>query len=290
MRLPAIHDAMATMNRKSLNRTLCVTACGVLLGCVGAATPARAAEEQSGAAEQKDLVNQANAPLSTILQLRFQDVYQPEFRGVDGDGNVAAMSITMPLPRRRLLPIPQLTLLTIPAAVSTPAGETGFGDMRFVDVAILDPGHRVLLGVGVTLVFPTASEPETGQEKWQAGPAAAMAYAPKRWLVGFLAQNPISFAGDSERFDVNALFLQPFVTYQLGRGWFVRSVPQMLFNWETDNEVVPLDLGVGRVFQIGGQTVNIFVEPFWNAVHSEPAPKYGITFGLGLLYPNFWER
>jgi hypothetical protein len=146
----------------------------------------------------------------------------------------------------------------------------------------------VLLGVGPTLVFPTASEPNTGQEKWQAGPAAALAWVPGRWLVGFLAQNPISFAGDGERADVNALYLQPVVTYQLGNGWFVRSVPQMAFNWETDKELVPIDLGAGRVFKIGRQTVSCFIDPFWNAVNDEPAPKYGITFGLGLLYPNFW--
>ena len=107
-------------------------------------------------------------------------------------------------------------------------------------------------------------------------------------LFGFLAQNPISYAGDGERADVNALLLQPFVTYQLGNGWFVRSVPQMAFNWETDKELVPVDLGAGRVFKIGRQTVSCFIEPFWNAVNDEPAPKYGITFGLGLLYPNFW--
>ena len=280
-------------------RVLAVVVCAALLAGAAWATPARAADEQAGGdtadaqpggtAAATNLVTQANAPLSTILQLRFQDTYQPEFENVDEDGNVFTFSITMPLPRyRRLLPLPQLSLLSIPAAVTTPGGETGFGDMRFTNVAILDPGRAVLVGVGAALVFPTATEPETGQEKWQAGPAVAMAYAPKNWSIGFLAQNPISFAGDDDRLDVNALFLQPFITYQLGKGWFVRSVPQMLFNWESDEEIVPLDLGAGRVVRIGGQTVNFFVEPFWSPINSENGPKYGFTVGVGLLYPNFW--
>jgi hypothetical protein len=239
---------------------------------------------------QPDLVKQANAPLSTILQVRLQDSYAPQFTGLDGRGNTFSIGVTMPLPEFRLLPFPQLSLLTIPAAVTVPGGLTGFGDLRFVNIAVLDAGHRVLWGVGPTFVFPTASRQETGLGKWQAGPAAAIAFAPERWLLGALAQNPISFAGDRTRPDVNALVLQPFVTYQLGNGWFIRSQPQMLFNWKTGKQLLPLDLGVGRVFKIGRQNVNIFVEPFWNISHDGPGPRYGFTFGVSLLYPDFWGQ
>ena len=62
----------------------------------------------------------------------------------------------------------------------------------------------------------------------------------------------------------------------------------MLFNWENDNEFVPLDLGAGRVFRIGRQRMSCFVEPFWRATGNEPAPDWGIAFGLAFLYPNFW--
>src|SRR5262249_43979713 len=132
-------------------------------------------------------------------------------------------------------------------------------------------------------------QPETGQAKWQAGPAAAVAYSPERLQVGILAQNPISFAGDSKRKDINALFLQPFVTYQLGSGWFLRSQPQMIFNWKDGKQLLPVEVGAGRVFRIGPQVVSCFIEPFWNASRDGPAPKYGFTFGLTLLYPNFWN-
>jgi hypothetical protein len=130
----------------------------------------------------------------------------------------------------------------------------------------------------------------TGQGKWQAGPAAAVAFVPERWLLAVLIQNPISFAGDRDRKDANAMILQPVVTYQLGNGWFVRSQPQMFFNWKTGKQILPLDLGMGRVFRIGRQNVSCFVEPFWNMSHDGPSPKYGITFGVFLLYPNFWNQ
>lgn len=33
----------------------------------------------------------------------------------------------------------------------------------------------------------------------------------------------------------------------LGDGWFVRSQPQMVFNWKTGKQLMPIDLGVWRV-------------------------------------------
>ena len=84
--------------------------------------------------------------------------------------------------------------------------------------------------------------------------------------------------------------VQPFVTYQLGQGWFVRSVPQMTFDWETGRQLLPLDFGAGRTFKIGRQNVSCFIELFWNVATGGPAPRHGITFGVSLLYPNFWHR
>lgn len=261
-----------------------------LLGALLCPGGAGAADSAPSADTQGNLVKQANAPVSSILQLRLQDTYQPEFSDTDGLGNVLTFSVTMPLPKHRLLPLPQLSLLTIPAAVTMPGGLTGFGDVRFLDIAVFHVGNTIIWGVGPTFVFPTSSRPETGQGKWQVGPAAAVAFAPEKWLVGVLVQNPISFAGDSDRKDVNFMTVQPFVTYQLGNGWFIRSQPQMVFNWKNGHQQLPLDFGFGRVFKIGRQDLNCFVEPFWNITHDGVAPKYGITFGISLLYPDFWQR
>ncbi len=262
---------------------LLVTLLVVMLG----ASRARADDDRLDV--QSDLVKQANAPLSSVLQVRLQDSFAPQFWDVSGKGNSVALAITMPLPEYRLLPFPQLSLLTLPVAVTVPGGGTEFGDVRLADVAVLDAGHRLLFGLGVTLVFPTATTPAAGQGKWQAGPAAAIGFATEDWLVGVFAQNPISFAGDDRRADVNALLLQPFATYSIGGGWFIRSQPQMVFDWKTGKQQLPLDLGAGRVFKLGRQNINVFVEPFWNVTHNGPAPKYGITFGASFLYPNFWR-
>ncbi len=38
----------------------------------------------------------------------------------------------------------------------------------------------------------------------------------------------------------------------------VRPQPQMVFDWETNRQQLPVDAGVGRVFKIGPQYVNCF--------------------------------
>lgn len=273
-------------SRNSASRALIL---GALVGwAIGA--DAASTDDATATPPQRNLVKAANAPISDVFQLRIQDSYVPEFEDLHGTGNIVTIGVTMPLPKYRLLRFPQLSLLSIPAAITLPGGSTGFGDVRFLDIAMLPAGRRILWGVGPSLVFPSATEIGMGQGKWQAGPAVAIAYVPERWLLGVLAQNPISFAGDRDRADVNAMLLQPFATYQLGHGWFVRSQPLMVFNWKSGKQLIPLDLGVGRVFKIAGQHVSCFVAPFWNLAHDGPAPAYGITVGAAFLYPDFWRR
>ena len=277
-------------SRRGMGHRAVAVLLGILLGVVAGAGDAQSADGDQDLPGQASLVKQANAPISSILQVRLQDSYAPESWDLRGQGNTLSIAVTMPLPEYRLLPFPQLSLLTIPVAVTVPGGVTAFGDVRLTDIAVFEAGRGVLWGAGLSLVFPTATAPETGQGKWQAGPAAAIAVAPENWLLGVLAQNPISFAGDPERPDVSALYLQPFGVYQLPHGWFLRSQPQMIFNWKSGKQVLPLDLGVGRVVKIGHQDVSLFVQAFWNVSHDGPAPRYGVTFGLSLLYPDFWRR
>jgi hypothetical protein len=71
-----------------------------------AVSGASADDPTSTSTAQPNLVRQANAPLSSILQLRLQNTWLPRFDRVDGQGNTLQLSVTMPLPGYRLLPFP----------------------------------------------------------------------------------------------------------------------------------------------------------------------------------------
>jgi hypothetical protein len=248
-------------------------------------------ERPRNALTQAEIANQANAPLSSIMQVRFRDTYIPKYEHMAGQSNLFGIDITMPLPAHRLLPIRHLSLLSIPACATVPNGNTGAGDLRFVDLGIAVERKHFLLGVGPVFVMPTASDREFGQGKWQIGPAGGVATFSDRWLAGVLVQNPMSVGGDQTYRRVNSMLLQPFVSYQIGKGWFVRSQPQLYFDWETKGRIYPIDLGVGKTFKIGPQLISCYIQPFWNiCADGMKAPRNGVTVGVTFLYPNFWNR
>src|SRR5271168_4656762 len=91
-----------------------------LMAWVGTGS-ARADSSTATTLTQAEIVNQANAPISSLFQIRLQDSYAPAFQGqLRGQGNSFSIAVGMPLPQYRLLPFPQLSLLTIPAAVTLP--------------------------------------------------------------------------------------------------------------------------------------------------------------------------
>src|SRR5437764_7949041 len=133
------------------------------------------------------------------------------------------------------------TILTVPSGPTDPAESiaghcakcgggcrTEFGDMQLLDVAVLPWPRRetgLLIGVGPTFVFPTATSRSAGQGAWQAGPALAPVYKGIPWRVaGVVFQDPISFAYSSpNRPPQNTLELQPILTIHLRPGWYLRS-------------------------------------------------------------------
>ena len=53
------------------------------------------------------------------------------------------------------------------------------------------------------------------------GRALVVLMKPGKWVIGALANNLWSFAGDSDRENVNLMTVQPFVNYNFGQGWYV---------------------------------------------------------------------
>ena len=165
-------------------------------------------------------------PLTTLPQVFLKDAFSPVNYGTEVQTNqVVGRAIIPRIPPNTLLPFVQLvrptfSLVTVP----TPGGgtRTDFGDIQLFDLAVLpwpraETGLR--FGLGPTFVFPTATSKFAGQGAWQAGPACAAVYTGvPRLLIGFLLQNPISFAYTSpDRPSQNTFAFQPAVLFSLGR-------------------------------------------------------------------------
>jgi hypothetical protein len=173
--------------------------------------------------------------------------------------------------------------------VQKSAGVFGFSDMTptfFFSPA--KPG-KLIWGAGPVFVLPTATNRVLGQGKWSIGPSVVGLVQPGHWTVGALVNNVWSFAGQSNRSDVNQMTLQYFINYNLDKGWFLTSSPIITANWKASsgNEwVVPVGGGVGRIFKLGFQPVNASVQFYGNSVKPSGGSTWGMRVQLAFLFPK----
>lgn len=96
-----------------------------------------------------------------------------------------------------------------------------FGDLPVFDLAVLPwPDQQetgLVVGVGPSFVFPTATSKSAGDGAWQVGPALGAIYIGiPGLLVEFVAQNPISFAYTlPERMPENTFQFHPVLAVHL---------------------------------------------------------------------------
>jgi len=178
-----------------------------------------------------------------------------------------------------------------PELVAGSGGTFGISDIN--ETLFLSPAAagRVIWGLGPTVTFPTATDDLLGSEKWSAGPALVVLTMPGKWVLGVLANNQWSFAGDDARPDVNAFLLQYFVNYNLQQGWYLTSSPVNTASWDADSEdrwTVPLGGGVGKIFRAGRQPMNAQAGVYFNAVKPDdlPTADWTLRLQLQLLFPK----
>jgi hypothetical protein len=98
-----------------------------------------------------------------------------------------------------------------------------------------------------------------------------------------------SFAGDSDRADVNQSLIEPFVNYNLPKGWYLVTDMVITANWDDDADerwTVPLGGGVGKLFKIGDQAINARTEAYYNVEKPDNAPDWQWGFTVQFLFPK----
>lgn len=142
-------------------------------------------------------------------------------------------------------------------------------------------------GVGPALMLPTASDDLLGTGKWGAGPTAVLLRQTQGgWTYGALVNHIWSFAGDGDRDDVSATFMQPFVSKGLGQGRTITFNAETSYNWEGEQWTVPLNAGYSRVAKMGDQLVSYYGGARYYVEAPDGGPEWGLRFVFTLLYPK----
>jgi len=263
--------------------------------------PCLAQSQAPGLAEEEKLIEEFTDPLTTLPQISVKDAFTPTNFGTHVQTNALIIRPIIPrVPQYSLFPFVQLirptfSLVTVPSARG--GTRTEFGDTELLDVAVLPWPRRetgILIGVGPTMVVPTATSRSAGQGSWQAGPALAAVYKGIPWLVtGFVLQNPISLGYSSpNRPHQNTLEIQPILAIHLWKGWYLRSAEATwVVGWQRHYPtVLPLSVGLGDVIvRPGLPPLNFYVSGQWTAYRqfAPVAPQTGVNFGVIVAFPDF---
>jgi hypothetical protein len=180
----------------------------------------------------------------------------------------------------------------------SPLHGSTFGISNLNPQFYLTPVHPgpIIWGIGPQLWLPTATDHTIGVNKLGAGPAAVVLTIQGPWLLGLLANQvwaghtrnlpiPINtFAGDH----VNQLTLNPFIFYNMPKGWYFVSSTVSVAQWDApgrDVWSVPVGGGIGRVFEIGKQAVNMRIQGMDEVHRPQYDPTWQLQVQLQLLFP-----
>ena len=211
-------------------------------------------------------VAKSNNPLAPVNAVTFENYYDPTLYSVP---NMNANTLDL---RAVIISGRQIMRLTVPVQ-TTPVAQgqykSGLGDTAFFDAIQISPnGSKNEYAAGPLFVAPTATNSALGTGKWQGGVAAVGIYPLGGGsLMGFLATWQHSFAGNQDRADTNLSTLQPFATYSIGSGYYIRSSGVMVFDFQNNRYLVPFGAGFGKAFRAGNHLLNVFIEPQFTVYH-----------------------
>ena len=155
----------------------------------------------------------------------------------------------------------------------------------------LSPAHpgELTWGVGPVYTMPTASSAILGTGKVLVGPTIVALVEPGHWVIGVLANNQWSVAGNPNRPAVNELLVQPFVNYNMKDGWYLTTGPIITADWMASSSqrwTLPVGGGFGRVFKIDKQAINATLQAYYNVVHPNEAADWQLRLEISLLFPE----
>jgi hypothetical protein len=245
-----------------------------------------------------DLRSKVQNPISSLISLPFKFTF--DYGAPNGEASFLNIQPVVPvtvgnwnLVNRAIIP-----LIDIPGPVAgTPDipnpipgnGASGLGDINYSLYFSPVKYDKWIWGIGPSITFPTATDDQLGSDKWSAGPTAVALTQLKWGTLGLLGRHLWSFAGESNRADVNQSLFEPFLNYNLPQGWYLLTDLIITANWEAPSSqrwTVPLGGGAGKLFTIGKQTMNARVEAYYNIEKPNGAPDWQWGFTIQFLFPK----
>jgi len=239
----------------------------------------------------EDLSVQLANPLADLMSFPFQNNLNIDQGEFNRNVNVLNFQPVIPFASGKLITRTIIPFLRIPD-FGNESGKlsSGLGDIGFTAFYVPE-SKGIKWGFGPIVELPTGGSLR-GTEKWSAGPSLVVLTQPGGgyWSVGAVLNNVWSFAGKSNRGDVNRGLINLFIVRQIGDGWYVNSAPIITADWTADSEnrwTVPLGAGGGKLVMLGGKLpINLQTQLYYNVVRPDFGPKMQWRFQVQTVIPK----
>ena len=245
------------------------------------------ADAQAASIAQK-LSNPVASLISVPIQINYDDKY-----GLNEKGSVWRTNVQPVIPislnddwnmiSRTIVPIVKQSDVPIPGV-----SESGMGDIvQSVFFSPKKPTENGLIwGIGPVINIPTSTKETLGPEAWAAGPTGLVLKQSGPWTYGALANHLWSFAKE-DKTEINASFVQPFVSYITPKKLTYYLNTESTYNWDTKDWSVPINVGANQLMKVGNQIMQVGGGLRYWAESSEMGPKgWGVRINIIFVFPT----
>ena len=239
------------------------------------------------ASDAAELAKKLANPIASLISVPFQSNWDMGIGNNNGSKMVLNFQPVIPMQLSKKMNF--ITRWIIPFAsqkdvTGDKTNQSGLGDA--VITGFFSPvGSKITWGVGPVLVLPIASNQFLGGEKFCIGPSVVALKQSNGWTVGGLANHVFSVAGNANRKDISATFLNPFIAYNWKSGAGLTLNAEYTHDWENKVDVFVIQPIASAVTKFGTQIVSISVGPRFHFAPSGHA-AYGVRASISLVFPK----
>lgn len=200
-----------------------------------------------GQLTEEELAKIAQDPIANIISVPFQNNTTFGIGPFDRTQNITNIQPVIPMADGKIIARVILPIINQPNVFAESGNFQGIGDVN-LSVFYTKKG-KISWGAGPVLNLPTAGE-NLGIKEWGVGPSIVGVIKPSDWVIGMLINNVWSLESDNSAFTI-----QPFINYNLPKGYYLTTSPKVVANWAADSGnrwTIPMGIGVGKLVKPKG--------------------------------------
>ena len=217
--------------------------------------------QEAGAQDAEALAKQLSNPVASLISVPLQ-LNMDQHLGADRRGDRYTLNVQPVVPISVSAETNLISRTILPVIRQEDVGgrgsDSGIGDV--LQSAFFSPkaptANGWIWGAGPVLLAPTGGD-EFSRDQWAAGPTAVALKQAGPWTYGALTNHLWGFANHGSGDEINATFVQPFLSYTTPSAVTYTVNSESTYDWETRRWNAPVNLQITKVTRVGDQLISI---------------------------------